>query len=178
MESAVQRGISSAGLRADVSPDGGLVAVACSEGKVIVWSVAANRMVQELEHPAISGVAFAPNGTLLASTSVNATVMLWDTRTWRPVCEPLRAHQLAAFFVSFSRDGKRMLTTGGCGEEAVVVWDVATRRQVATLRTQGQIFYDAHFSADGNTITARSEGNLHVWRAPAFEEIAGGGGTR
>jgi WD40 repeat protein len=75
--------------------------------------------------------------------------------------------------IGFSPDGRRIATTGSSGEEAVIVWDVPTRRPVATLEGKGSRFNWVTFSPDGNTIAAVAldAGRLHLWRAPSWAEI-------
>lgn len=81
---------------------------------------------------------------------------------------------MSANSLTFSPDGRRIATTGSSGEEAVLLWDIATRRLVATLLGKGSRFVWVTFSPDGNTIAAVARDNheLHFWRAPSWNEIA------
>ena len=73
--------------------------------------------------------------------------------------------------MTFSPDGRR-IATGGDGHEAIKLWDVATRRELATLESQGSRFNGVRFSPDGNSLLAGNDaGTLHLWRAPSFAEI-------
>ena len=70
--------------------------------------------------------------------------------------------------VSFSPDGKRLVVGA---HDDVQLWDLGAQRQIATLNGQGTLF-EVSFSPDGNMIMAiTEEGHLHLWRAPAWEEI-------
>ena len=75
--------------------------------------------------------------------------------------------------VAYSPDGRRLLT-GAMGHEAVKVWDLATRRELVRLRGEGHGFYYLEFSPDGQWLASCnwSPGQLHLWRAPSWEEIA------
>ena len=74
--------------------------------------------------------------------------------------------------VAFSPDGKR-LAIGDGNETAVVVWDFESRRQLVALAGEGSMFNAVGFSPDGNVIwSANFRGDVYLWRAPTFEEIA------
>lgn len=143
------------------------------DGTLVVWDVQHGHEQMEQQFRAnAQGIAFSPDGAILAAGIDDGTLILWDTRTWKPFCPPLRGHQLGIHSVAFSPDGTRLASSGGTGEEAVLLWDVAARRQVATLRSKGRFFWCVSFSPDGNTIAAKSDdGNLHFWRVPSWAEI-------
>jgi WD40 repeat protein len=58
---------------------------------------------------------------------------------------------------------------GDCshGSEAVKLWDVTTRHEVATLAGNNALFSQVGFSPDGELLIAvNASGEAHVWRAP------------
>ena len=78
---------------------------------------------------------------------------------------------LAPHSVAFSPDGRR-LAAGGDGREAVRLYDAESRLPVLTLAARGSIFQRTAFSPDGTVLAASNEeGELHLWRAPSWEEI-------
>ncbi|MCY2951602.1 MAG: protein kinase [Planctomycetota bacterium] len=160
------------GVGAAVSPDARLLATGYPDSRAIVWNLELGRIETELRHQGeVFGVGFSPDGTILATGSYG-TVILWDTRTWQALTSPLSGHQLAIHSLTFSHDGTRLATSGGIAEEAVLLWDVTTRRRLATLRGEGTVFRGVTFSPDGNTIIAQSsERHLNIWRAPSWAEI-------
>ncbi|HOW74017.1 MAG TPA: protein kinase [Phycisphaerae bacterium] len=158
---------------ARLSPDGKLLACGRYDGKVIIWDLERRQARPEMYHQGeIAAVAFSPDGRLLATGSNYGTLRLWDTQTWQALTPPLPGHRLAIYWLAFSHDGTRLATSGGSREEAVLLWDVATRRQIATLRAEGTTFRGVTFSPDDSTITVQSvERDLYIWRAPSWAEI-------
>lgn len=75
-------------------------------------------------------LAFDPSGTLLASTGVGNTILLWDfadPASPKRVGVPLQWHRDFVTSLSFSADGKRLASAGN--DNAVVVWDLTNSAQ-------------------------------------------------
>jgi WD40 repeat protein len=73
----------------------------------------------------VSGVAFSPDGTLLAAAYGDGYVRLWNPATRQPVGVPLPAYAgsvAAVHGVAFSPDGKLLATADADG--TVRTWDM------------------------------------------------------
>jgi WD40 repeat protein/mono/diheme cytochrome c family protein len=120
---------------------------------------AATRVRYDMEHPpeytrlpVIPGLAFSPDGTLLAVAGFHE-VLLWKSDgselIGRLVGLSERIESLA-----FSPDGKKLAVTGGqpsrMGE--VQVWDVAKRKLALSVPVTYDTVYGASWSADGKKI--------------------------
>jgi WD40 repeat protein len=109
-------------------------------------------------------LAFDPNGRVLASGSMDKTVILWDvTKDFRPRVV-LRDHTAEVRALAFSPDGSRLATTGNDG--SLRLWNVATGTPAAVRAGRAQNpakMNTVAFSPDGPTIVVGSENGDLFW---------------
>ena len=161
------------------SPDGRILASGDQEGRIKLWDVKTRNDIATIKAhaKAVSSVMFSPDGSMLASGSGDDTVKLWDVETKETVSArfkkfvtrrhiaTLRGDKASIESVAFSPDGT-ILASGS--PEGVNLWDVETRRNIATLRGRGgkgPSFVNAvRFSPDGSILAAAlSASEVKLW---------------
>lgn len=171
------------------SPDG--ETMASNDGNnTCLFSIAAKRPIATFTDPADSnpdavrgtpapfdtnagiddpaGVAFSPDGRILAACDGNDRVSLWDAATHRNIATLTAPSGDGIDDVAFSPDGKILAaTTSGSG--SVILWDTATHQIITTLSnsdTSPYPLYMVAFSPDGRVLAANGPWGGFVWNVP------------
>jgi WD40 repeat protein len=112
----------------------------------------------------VTSMSVAPDGTMLATSSSDGTVRLWDLAAQERLA--VLHHDEPVMSVAFSPDGEQ-LASADFGQ--VHIWDVTTHREVAKLEGHGQVWSVA-WSPDGTTL-AGSGDTARLWDARSHEQI-------
>src|SRR5262249_48339191 len=111
----------------------------------------------------VQALAFAPQGTRLASAADDGTVRLWDVSASRELWQAPGLFA-AVSVLAFSPDGR--LLAGAVSAE-VHVWDAANGQEVAVIRGPQGAVNDIVFSTDGAVlVTGSADGTVRVWECP------------
>jgi WD40 repeat protein len=127
----------------------------------------------------VVGVAFSPDGKLVASAGWDGTVKLWDPVAGGLV-RTLRHHYPQCWCVAFSPDGKYVATGGGSAAQGrAVVWEVATGREVLLITGHAMQVTAVAFSSDGELLaTASKDRTVKLWDVRGLHAKPGpGAGT-
>jgi WD40 repeat protein/serine/threonine protein kinase len=120
------------------------------------------------------GVAFSPDGRLLAAVDVNEGLFVWDLAT-RVEVFALRKPLRFASSVAFSPDGRRLAVASGfsgSGGGEVWAWDVASGREVLNVKAHKAQVFSLAFSPDGRRLaTASYDKTAKVWDADTGGEL-------
>jgi WD40 repeat protein/serine/threonine protein kinase len=135
-------------------PDEGLLASGSPNPNplVRVWDVATGQEKRTLrDHNwGILGLAFSPDGKVLASASGDSSVRLWDLETGDEIKTPPMRHVGASRGVAFSPDGLYLASPGM--DPTVKIWDTATWREWRTLRDLTNGILSVAWSPDGRRL--------------------------
>jgi len=149
------------------SPDGSLVAGgACrvvTGNTGFVWDARTGNRVLTLKGHSqeILDVAFSPDGTLMATASLDGTAKLWNARNGREL-QTLTGHGGWVLGIDFTPDGRSLATAGIDGTARL--WDVDTGRQVLVLSGHTGLIGDVDVSPHGTMLaTGGSDGTVRVW---------------
>jgi len=185
-------------LRVAYSPDGRQIATTSGAtkpdpstlkndrpGEVKLWDAATGKELHALKGHAdnVYGLAYSPDGAVLATGSADNSVRLWDPASGeelRRIATPGRT----ALGLAFSPDGRTLAGATGLdglvwtkrGE--VVLWDLASGWEVRTFRGHTAWARGVAFSPDGRRLASVAE-MVKVWDVAGGEEllgIRGGGG--
>ena len=122
----------------------------------------------EADH--INSVVFSPDGTILAAGSWgDPRAMIWDLETRESYSIMEQKKQTGWSNVAFSPDGT--LVWASSGYDGVILWDVATRKEIATLHQYGVT--ELAIPRDEALLAAGLfDGTIKLWDVKTRVEIA------
>lgn len=115
-------------------------------------------------------IAFSPDSRMLAISSENAGVTLYDTAS-HSKSKILKGHNGEVTSIAFSPDGKRLATASQ--DRTAKLWDLASNRTLLTLSGHSVGLNSVAFSSDGRTlVTGDDSGVVRLWHAAMSKEVA------
>ena len=99
----------------------------------------------------VTSVAYSPDGRIVASSSWDHSVRLWDIRDRKPLAPVLKG----MYGLSFSPDGRLLASSS---DEGVDFWNIPSGTQSGQLRLNDRsIMSEVAFSPDGRTVATSTE---------------------
>ncbi|RIK32998.1 MAG: hypothetical protein DCC55_35795, partial [Chloroflexi bacterium] len=157
-------------------PSGNLLASGSMDQSISLWDLSslssgetdqeAFRSVRLLDtlrghdHQVLS-LAFSPDGSLLASSSGDTTIRLWNV-TERRALTTLRGHTHWVRSLVFSPDGAHLFS--GSADRTIRVWDVVGRRALEVLRGHEHTIRAIAIHPDGSILaTGGLDDTIRLW---------------
>jgi eukaryotic-like serine/threonine-protein kinase len=157
--------------RVAFAPAGDRLALACTDGAVLVWDPAAGKELLRLplHINLVSGLAFSPDGRHVASSGWDNVVKVWVGDTGK-VVHTLKGHTDRVQGVAY-HPGGRLLASAGW-DATVKIWDIDTGKESQTLRGHLSPVFAVAFSPDGRLLaSAGSNGNLKIWDVASWRVV-------
>jgi len=139
-----------------------------ASGEVRLWSADGRAVATLTGHSSsVLALAFSPDGSLLASSSLDGSVQVWDVAQ-RQKAFDLPGQQKAVSALAFSPDGALLATAGF--DQIVTFYDLRKRKQVRAVATNSIVSCLA-FSPDGSRLAVA--GYILSGNIPVYEVVSG-----
>ena len=111
----------------------------------------------------MTSVAFSPDGSTLASASLDKTIMLWDVKTRTPLGEPIAGTRSYVWGVAFSPDGGTLASASKTAPSSSGTSRCA-RHGATTFAGHTDAVSGVAFSPDGGTLaSAAADKTVILW---------------
>jgi len=159
------------------SANGEWVATGDCYQKVIVWDVRSKMIITTFTSNSFckTSVAFSPDSQLLAASSIDKTVRLWKTGSWKERAIFQGPNSFTA--LAFSHDGKTLaagtwegkIPNNGTG--LVKLWDTRSLREINGWKCHSNYLTAIAFSPYDRTVaTASMDHTAKLWRGSTGKE--------
>ena len=165
-----------------ISPDRKTLASASRDGTIRFWDIETRTLLRESIIPPeecsgaagfcyIGGLAFNPDGKILASSSEDNLIRFWDVETGAQITRQFTGVEEFIIDLAFSPDGKILASTDV--ERMILFWDAETMEQIGVpmLGHTGNV-NRVLFNPDGTTLfSAGDDATIRIWDVQTQQPI-------
>jgi WD40 repeat protein len=150
------------------SPDGRFLLTGSADKTVRIWDVATGQNLRVFNTEASQGVAFSPEGSLIAAAT-GRIPRVWNLQAL-PNGTQFIGHSNIIRGASFSPDGTRVVTASA--DTTARIWDMKNGQTLFFLWGHTGEVFDAVFSPDGKfVLTASHDHTARLWNAGTGKEL-------
>ncbi|MGH8908275.1 MAG: hypothetical protein ACRD0K_17645 [Egibacteraceae bacterium] len=119
----------------------------------------------------VEGVAFSPDGKMLASASADGTLRRWDTATGDLIGQPLTGHVGSVLGVAVSPDGTMIASASE--DKTVLLWDTATGQQIGQPLNghTGTVIGVAFSPVSETLVSGGADKTVRLWEPATGQQI-------
>jgi WD40 repeat protein len=148
------------GWKVTFSPDSQLLAVAHTNGTVMLWKKDINGQFEQEPFDILSGhttsvnqVAFGSDSSILASASADGTIRVWERNSQGKYqsTKTFKGHNGVVYGLAFHPNGKMIASAGQ--DNTVKLWDLESSQPITLSEHTNRVFGVA-FSPDGKTLAS------------------------
>jgi len=149
-------------MRMALSEEGRIAITAAVRGYPAIWDAPTGERSPLLDVPDfVRSVCFSADARHLVVGLQNATVMLWDVASRKPIAVG-RGHRHAVTDVAFDPGGKHIASVSL--DRTIRIWDVETLAPLNVLHGHDRAIWHATYSPDGaRMVTAGEDRTIRVW---------------
>jgi WD40 repeat protein/serine/threonine protein kinase len=153
-------------------PDGKRMASCGTDGKLRIWDLTHGNEMMSLQAEGEFGCcAVSPSGRRIVASSVDGKIKVWDADTGGELMT-LNGHRYGTFSVTYSPDGRYIVSGGSDGDRHITIWDAETGAQVRTLDGHDSGVWSLAISPDGRRIVSGGRDRMvKIWDATNGIEV-------
>jgi len=159
------------------SPDGRQILTSQQEGPAILWDLTTGRQVRRFGRrlESVGRAIFSPDGRWVLANEKDerdqAGAVVWDKETGAVVSIFRQGSSVTC--MAFSPDGRKIVMNGQSGnEQALVLWDAGTGRELRFLRGHKEGYDSVTFDPEGRFVLSGSRhGTADLWDAASGQIV-------